>query len=250
MKQIRLYQEHNRTVLTIKHILLNFLFMTSPVNVHLRNVKVLSLPIERQVHPSVTSKAKRILDIFGATIGLAITGIIAIPVAIAMQLDDPGSIFYSQVRCGFEGKPFKIWKFRSMIADADRQKHLVENQAKGHIFKNENDPRITRVGCFLRRTSLDEFPQFWNVLKGDMSLVGTRPPTSEEVAMYEDHHFERLKVKPGITGEWQVKGRSEVLDFEDIVRMDVNYQKRWSFMYDVNLIIRTIAVVLARKGAC
>ncbi len=224
--------------------------MTSPIHLHQRNIGLLSLGLKRQVHPSVVSKTKRILDIFGAIVGLALTGIIAIPVAIAMQFDDPGSIFYSQVRCGFNEQPFKIWKFRSMVANAEQKKHLVENKAKGHIFKNENDPRITRVGRFLRRTSLDEFPQFWNVLKGDMSLVGTRPPTIAEVAMYEAHHFERLKVKPGITGEWQVKGRSEVLDFEDIVRMDLNYQKQWSFMYDIQLIFRTIAVVLARKGAC
>ncbi len=224
--------------------------MTSPANFQSGDMRVLPLRVEPQVHPSIDSKAKRILDIFGAIIGLVITGIVAIPVAIAMQFDSPGSIFYSQVRCGLEGKPFKIWKFRSMIANADRKQHLVENQAKGHIFKNENDPRVTKVGRFLRRTSLDEFPQFWNVLQGDMSLVGTRPPTIEEVALYEDHHFERLKVKPGITGEWQVKGRSEVLDFEDIVRMDLNYQKRWSLLYDLNLIMRTVIVVLIRKGAC
>ena len=224
--------------------------MTSPVNLYSRNMRVLPLSIERQVHPSVISKAKRALDIFGAIVGLIITGIIAIPIAIAMQFDDPGSIFYSQIRCGFDGRSFKIWKFRSMVSDAEQKKHLVENKAKGHIFKNEHDPRITRVGSFLRRTSLDEFPQFWNVLKGDMSLVGTRPPTVAEVAMYEERHFERLNVKPGITGEWQVKGRSEVLDFEEIVRMDLDYQKKWSVMYDVNLIFRTIAVVLARRGAC
>ena len=224
--------------------------MTSPANLYPKYMRVLPTRVERQVHPSVVCRAKRALDVLGAIVGLAITGIIAIPVAIAMQLDDPGSIFFSQTRCGFDGQPFKIWKFRSMIAEADRQKHLVENKATGHIFKNENDPRITKVGCFLRRTSLDEFPQFWNVFKGDMSLVGTRPPTVEEVAMYDDHHFQRLKVKPGITGEWQVRGRSEVLDFEDIVRMDLNYQKKWSFFYDINLIARTIAVVLARKGAC
>ena len=223
--------------------------MTSPANLCPRNIKVVPL-IQQQVHPSVVSKAKRMLDVFGAIIGLAITGIIAIPVAFAMQFDDPGSIFYRQVRCGFDGKPFTIWKFRSMIADADRQKHLVENQAKGHIFKNDCDPRVTKVGRFLRRTSLDEFPQFWNVLKGDMSLVGTRPPTVEEVAMYEEHHFARLKVKPGITGEWQVRGRSEILNFEDIVRLDLSYQKKWSFFYDVHLIVCTVAVVLARKGAC
>ncbi len=215
-----------------------------------KNMRALPLPIEYTVHPSVTSKAKRILDIFGAIIGLALTVIIAIPVAIAMQFDDPGSIFYSQVRCGYDGQPFRIWKFRSMIVDADKKKHLVENQATGHIFKNECDPRVTKIGSFLRRTSLDEFPQFWNVLKGDMSLVGTRPPTIAEVEMYEEHHFDRLKVKPGITGEWQVRGRSQVLDFEEIVLLDLEYQKKWSFLYDLNLILRTVAVVLARKGAC
>ena len=213
-------------------------------------MRALPLPVEYSVHPSVTSKAKRILDIFGAIVGLALTAIITIPVAIAMQLDDPGNIFYRQVRCGYDGQPFTIWKFRSMIVDADKKKHLVENQATGHIFKNECDPRVTKVGRFLRCTSLDEFPQFWNVLRGDMSLVGTRPPTIEEVAMYEGHHFERLKVKPGITGEWQVRGRSQVLDFEDIVLLDLKYQKKWSFFYDLNLILRTVAVVLARKGAC
>lgn len=223
--------------------------MTSPTNLRPRNIKLAPASIQQQVHPSVVSKAKRMLDIFGAIVGLAITGIIAIPVAIAMLFDDPGSIFYSQVRCGFDGQPFKIWKFRSMVTDADRRKHLVENQAKGHIFKNDNDPRVTKVGRFLRRTSLDEFPQFWNVLRGDMSLVGTRPPTVEEVALYEERHFARLKVKPGITGEWQVRGRSEILDFEDIVRLDLSYQKKWSFFYDVHLILCTVAVVLARKGA-
>jgi lipopolysaccharide/colanic/teichoic acid biosynthesis glycosyltransferase len=224
--------------------------MTSPVNFDLRAIQVLPLSFEQSVHPSVTSQAKRILDILGAILGLGMTGIIAIPVAIAMHFDDPGKLFYSQIRCGFEGKPFKIWKFRSMIADADKRQHLVKNQAKGHIFKNDNDPRITKIGHFLRRTSLDEFPQFWNVLRGDMSLVGTRPPTTEEVAMYEDHHWQRLKVKPGITGEWQVKGRSEVLDFEEIVRLDLEYQKKWSVWYDISLILQTITVVLARKGAC
>ena len=224
--------------------------MTSPANLYPRNIRVIPFRVERQVHPSVVSKAKRALDIFGAIIGLMVTGLIAIPIAIAMQFDDPGQVFYSQTRCGFEGKPFTIWKFRSMIANAEEQKHLVKNQATGHIFKNENDPRVTKVGYFLRRTSLDEFPQFWNVLKGDMSLVGTRPPTTAEVAMYANHHFERLKVKPGITGEWQVRGRSEILDFEDIVRLDLEYQQKWSFFYDLKLILQTIAIVLARKGAC
>lgn len=200
-------------------------------------------------HPSVKSKTKRLIDILGAVVGLAIAVIVAIPVAIATQIDDPGPILYSQIRCGLNGRYFRIWKFRSMVVNADRIKHLVENQAKGLIFKNENDPRITKIGRFLRRTSLDELPQFWNVLVGDMSLVGTRPPTVDEVMKYDRHHWERLKVKPGITGEWQANGRSSVKDFEDIVQMDIQYQRKWSIGYDINLILKTILVVLNKSGA-
>jgi lipopolysaccharide/colanic/teichoic acid biosynthesis glycosyltransferase len=136
-----------------------------------------------------------------------------------------------------------------MIKNAEDHKHLVPNQAKGQFFKNENDPRVTRVGKFLRRTSLDEFPQFWNVLIGEMSLVGTRPPTPDEVQCYEAHHYQRLNVKPGLTGEWQVKGRSLVNNFEDVVRLDLEYQRKWSVFYDIKLIIATIIAVLSRKGA-
>ncbi len=201
------------------------------------------------IHPSVNSKAKRFLDILGSLVGLTITLLLAIPITIAMQFDSPGPLLYSQIRCGLNGKRFRIWKFRSMIVNAEQQKHLVENQAQGHIFKNDQDPRITRLGHFLRRTSLDEFPQFWNVLKGDMSLVGTRPPTPDEVSNYNQKHLRRLFVKPGLTGEWQVKGRSNVADFEEIVEMDLDYQRQWSIIYDMNLILRTVFVVLARKGA-
>ncbi|AFZ34239.1 Undecaprenyl-phosphate galactose phosphotransferase [Stanieria cyanosphaera PCC 7437] len=206
-------------------------------------------PQNLEIHPSVISRTKRVLDIIGALIGLIITIIIAIPIAIAIKLEDAGPVFYSQIRCGLYGKTFRIWKFRSMIVNADQQKHLVFNQAKGHIFKNENDPRITRVGRWLRRTSLDEFPQFWNVLKGEMSLVGTRPPTPDEVIQYQESHRQRLSVKPGITGEWQVRGRSRITDFEQIVSMDLKYQQKWSCFYDIYLILQTVAVVLARKGA-
>jgi len=202
-----------------------------------------------QVHPSVNCKLKRLIDIAGALVGLSIAALVAIPVAIATQLDDPGPIFYSQIRCGYGGKTFRIWKFRSMVTNADKLKHLVHNEAKGGIFKNRNDPRVTRVGRFLRKTSLDELPQFWNVLKGEMSLVGTRPPTVDEVMGYKRHHWERLNVKPGITGEWQVNGRSTVLDFEEIVSLDVAYQKKWSVIYDLKLIFKTILVVLAKRGA-
>jgi len=205
--------------------------------------------VAKPLHPSVTSKVKRTIDILGAVVGLGITAAIAIPVAIASQLDNPGPIFYSQTRYGLNGRSFRIWKFRSMVVGAEQLKHLVNNEAKGHIFKNENDPRITRVGRLLRRTSLDELPQFWNVLLGEMSLVGTRPPTGEEVKRYSSHHWERLNVKPGITGEWQANGRSSVKDFEDIVRLDLNYQRKWSIAYDIRLIVKTLKVVLNKSGA-
>ncbi len=202
-----------------------------------------------KVHPSVTSKVKRLIDIVGALVGLSVTAVVTVPIAIAMQLDNPGPLLYSQLRCGVRGKAFRIWKFRSMVTDADRLKHLVQNEASGGIFKNRNDPRVTRVGKFLRKTSLDEFPQFWNVLRGEMSLVGTRPPTVNEVLKYKRHHWQRLNVKPGITGEWQANGRSTVTDFEAIVKMDLDYQAKWSVRYDLWLIYKTIWTVLQKDGA-
>ncbi|MGV0024173.1 sugar transferase [Phormidesmis priestleyi] len=215
------------------------------------SVSELLTPIEvKPLHPSVHNKLKRLIDIAGALVGLSVTALVAIPVAIAIQRDDPGPIFYSQIRCGVKGHPFRIWKFRSMVIDADQRKHLVENQAKGNIFKSKNDPRVTRIGAFLRRTSLDELPQFWNVLKGDMSMVGTRPPTLDEVSKYKPHHWQRLNVKPGITGEWQANGRSNVIDFEEVVNLDLAYQKKWSIGYDLQLIFKTIWVVLNKHGAC
>lgn len=202
------------------------------------------------LHPSIYSRTKRCIDIVGAIAGLFLTGLIFIPIAIAIYLDNPGPILYSQTRCGFRGQQFRMWKFRSMIVNADQLKHTVANQAKGHIFKNDCDPRVTRVGRILRKTSLDEFPQFWNVLCGEMSLVGTRPPTPDEVKRYNHRHWQRLEVKPGITGEWQVNGRSSVSEFDQIVNLDLQYMRRWSIVYDLQLILRTFDVVLKRKGAC
>ncbi|MBD2528763.1 anti-sigma factor antagonist [Nostoc flagelliforme FACHB-838] len=199
-------------------------------------------------HPSVASWMKRFIDIVGSVVGLVITGVLFIPIAIAIQIDDPGTIFFSQTRCGWMGKRFKIWKFRSMCMDAEAKKFLVENQAKGAFFKNKNDPRITKVGRFLRRTSLDELPQFWNILKGDMSLVGTRPPTPDEVERYEAPQWQRLDVKPGMTGEWQVNGRSTVINFEDVIRLDLQYQKNWSLLYDLKLILKTAAILFNRNS--
>ncbi|MDB9524961.1 sugar transferase [Oscillatoria sp. CS-180] len=205
--------------------------------------------IPEVVHPSVSCIIKRSMDILGSFIGLLLLTGIVVPIAIAIKIDSPGPVFYSQERYGLHGKTFHIWKFRSMIANADDLKTLIENQVQGQLFKNEDDPRITRVGRFLRRTSLDEFPQFWNVFKGDMSLVGTRPPTHDEVAKYEAHHWERLNVKPGITGQWQVNGRSSIKDFEEVVKLDLLYQEIWNPLYDLKLILKTIFYVLFRLNA-
>lgn len=203
----------------------------------------------RVPHPSSSSVVKRAIDIFGSLVGLFILAVLFVPIAIVIRLNSRGSIFYVQERYGLLGKPFKIYKFRSMIDGAERLKSQVENEAEGLIFKNQEDFRITSIGKFLRRTSLDEFPQFWNVLIGDMSLVGTRPPTADEVAQYSDYHWQRLNVKPGMTGEWQVNGRSNVKDFEDVVLLDLRYQAQWTPLYDIGLIFRTIYVIFAKVGA-
>jgi anti-anti-sigma factor len=214
------------------------------------NRKTTSRKVEQlpTTHPSMASWMKRLLDIVGSVVGLLITGVLFIPIAIAIQINDPGPIFFSQIRCGWMGKRFEIWKFRSMCVDAEAKKSQVKNQVQGAFFKNENDPRITKVGRFLRRTSLDELPQFWNVLKGEMSLVGTRPPTPDEVERYEVPEWQRLDVKPGMTGEWQVNGRSTVRSFEDVIRLDLQYQKNWSLVYDLKLIFKTIAILFNRNS--
>jgi lipopolysaccharide/colanic/teichoic acid biosynthesis glycosyltransferase len=201
-------------------------------------------------HASIGSRTKRLIDVLGACVGLAITAVVAVPIVILIGLDNPGPIFYSQPRSGLNGKTFRIWKFRTMVTNADALKHLVVNEAQGQIFKNTNDPRITKIGRVLRRTSLDELPQFWNVLTGDMSLVGTRPPTLDEVDAYLPHHHDRLLVRPGITGEWQAYGRSTVTEFEAIVAMDLDYQRKWSVFYDIKLMVKTVESVLKRHGAC
>lgn len=201
-----------------------------------------------QTHPSVASWMKRLIDIVGSLVGLVITAILFIPIAIAIQINDPGPIFFKQIRCGWMGKRFYIWKFRSMCVDAEAKKAQVKNQVEGAFFKNENDPRITKVGRILRRTSLDELPQFWNVLKGEMSLVGTRPPTPDEVERYEVPEWQRLDVKPGMTGEWQVNGRSTVRSFEDVIRLDLQYQKNWTLIYDLKLILKTILILFNKNS--
>ncbi|GBF79432.1 anti-sigma factor antagonist [Aphanothece sacrum] len=201
-----------------------------------------------ETHPSVRSWMKRSIDIVGGLVGLIITVILLIPIAIIIKLDSPGPIFFCQTRCGWLGKRFKIIKFRSMCIDAEALKNQIPNEAKGAIFKNPNDPRITKIGRFLRRTSLDELPQFWNVLQGDMSLVGTRPPTPDEVEKYEIPQWQRLDVKPGMTGEWQVYGRSRIKNFEEVIELDLRYQENWSHWYDLKLIFKTL-LILFRKNS-
>ena len=204
--------------------------------------------LQTDIHPAVLSKSKRLLDICGAIIGIIITAILFVPIAIAIKRSSPGPIFFSQIRCGYRGKKFRIWKFRSMVTNAEQLKYQVKNQAQGPIFKNDNDPRITKVGKFLRKTSLDEFPQFWNVFKGDMSLVGTRPPTVQELENYTADYRQRLNVKAGLTGEWQVNGRSQITNFAEVLRLDLQYQKKWSLFYDLQLILKTINVVFSKRS--
>lgn len=195
--------------------------------------------------------AKRALDIIGGLVGLLITGLLLALVGPAIVIESPGPIFFSQTRIGKNGRRFKIYKFRSMYTDAEeRKKELMEkNKMSGLMFKMDDDPRITKVGKFIRKTSIDEFPQFWNVLKGDMSLVGTRPPTEDEFKQYKARYKKRLAMKPGITGLWQVSGRSSITDFEDVVNLDVQYIENWSFGLDLKIILQTVMVVLRHDGA-
>ncbi|MGL5795337.1 MAG: sugar transferase [Waterburya sp.] len=214
----------------------------------LHPVKHFQLKRNFATHPSIFSPLKRLIDIIGAIMGLVITAVIFLPIAIAIKLDSPGPVLFSQTRCGCFGHKFKIWKFRSMCINAEMMREKVANQAVGAFFKNNLDPRVTRVGSFLRRNSLDEFPQFWNVLKGEMSLVGTRPPTPDEVEIYEISEWQRLNVKPGITGEWQVNGRSHISNFEDVIKLDLRYQKNWSLIYDLRLIFKTIVIIFNKNS--
>lgn len=195
---------------------------------------------------------KRMMDIIGAVVGLLITAIAFVFVAPIIYIKSPGPIFFSQERIGKNGRKFKIYKFRSMYLDAEkRKKELMEqNKMQGLMFKMDNDPRIIKgIGHFIRNTSIDELPQFWNILKGDMSLVGTRPPTVDEFEQYNYHHKIRLSFRPGLTGMWQVSGRSDITDFEEVVRLDEKYIANWSIWLDIRILFKTVQVVLQRKGS-
>lgn len=242
------------------------------VTVHLRLLRAMKLDgqkqsVERMGNYTVLSSSinmaptkqmmyKRALDILGGLVGCLMTAVLCIFIGPAIYIQSPGPIFFAQERVGMNGRKFKLYKFRSMYMDAEeRKKELMEqNKVKdGMMFKMDNDPRIIGgkkgVGGIIRRFSLDEFPQFWNVLKGDMSLVGTRPPTVEEWEKYDLHHRVRLATKPGITGMWQVSGRSKIVDFEEVVELDKKYIMEWSIGLDIKILFKTVGVVFRSEGA-
>ncbi len=196
--------------------------------------------------------AKRLFDIIFSICAIVVTSPVMLLTAIAIKLDSKGPVFFKQVRVGKNGRHFKIWKFRSMCVGADDMKEELEelNEVEdGMMFKIKDDPRITRVGRFIRKTSIDELPQFFNVLAGSMSVVGTRPPTIDEVQKYTSKQWRRISIKPGITGMWQVYGRSSITDFDQVVELDTKYIDNWSILLDIKIIFKTIAMVLMRKNS-
>lgn len=195
--------------------------------------------------------AKRTMDIIGAMIGLISLSWLFLIVAVLIKLEDPkGPVFFKQIRVGKDGKQFYMYKFRSMVTDAEKRlKELLKyNEVSGAMFKMKNDPRVTKVGRFIRKTSIDELPQLWNVLKGDMSLVGPRPPLPREVEQYTEYDKQRLLVTPGCTGLWQISGRSNV-GFEEMVELDLKYIRERSLLYDIKIIFKTIKIMIKPNSA-
>ena len=221
---------------------------------------VVATKVKREISP-IQLILKRTMDIAGGLIGCALTVIIGLIIGPMIYMQSPGPIIFKQERVGRNGKPFTIYKFRSMYMDAEerKQKLMKRNKINGMMFKMDNDPRIIGsnqkdgrhegIGHFIRRTSLDEFPQFFNVLKGDMSLGGTRPPTMDEWEKYSPEHRARMALRPGITGLWQVSGRSNITDFEEVVKLDKQYIDTWDILLDLKILLRTVAVVFSEEGS-
>lgn len=194
---------------------------------------------------------KRTVDIVGALVGITIFAPVMLVIAIAIRLESDGPIIFKQKRVGTNGRYFNMYKFRSMCADAEiKKKELMSQNEMGgdFMFKMKDDPRITKVGKFIRKTSIDELPQFFNVLLGDMSLVGTRPPTIDEVEQYERRHWRRISIKPGITGMWQVSGRSTITDFDEIVELDTKYIDCWDIFIDFKIMLQTVFQIFQRDS--
>jgi len=206
-------------------------------------------------HPSLVGAGgvvKRLLDILGAVVGLAVMLPVFAVVSLAIRWDSPGPVFFTQERVGWNGRRFRILKFRTMVVDAEAMRAALASRneiADGPIFKMKEDPRVTRVGLFLRRSSLDEFPQLFNILAGDMSLVGPRPPLPSEVDDYADRDLERLRVMPGATGTWQVSDRRGGTSFREMVDLDLQYAATWSLLLDVSILLRTVLLVLRLQGS-
>jgi exopolysaccharide biosynthesis polyprenyl glycosylphosphotransferase len=201
--------------------------------------------------PVISGGGKRIIDILGAATALILFSPLLLAVALLVKITSRGPVLFSQLRCGLGAKQFNCYKFRTMIDGAHQKRADLfhKNEMKGPIFKLRNDPRITRLGRFLRLSSLDELPQLWNVLRGEMSLVGPRPPTPCEVEHYTAEQMKRLSVRPGLTGLWQVSGRSSIADFHHWVELDLEYIEKWSLWLDLKILLKTIPAVLSTKGA-
>jgi exopolysaccharide biosynthesis polyprenyl glycosylphosphotransferase len=195
--------------------------------------------------------AKRVVDIVLSAVGLVVLSPVLLALALAVRLTSRGPALFVHKRCGLAGRKFRFYKFRTMVQDAEAKKRELEhlNEMTGPAFKLRGDPRITRLGGVLRKTSLDELPQLWNVLRGDMSLVGPRPPTPDEVERYTTRQIQRLSVTPGITGLWQVSGRSDIADFDRWVDHDLTYARSWSMWLDLRILLKTILVVAQSRGA-
>ncbi|NIR46581.1 MAG: sugar transferase [Gemmatimonadetes bacterium] len=195
---------------------------------------------------------KRVIDVVGATLGLVLLAPVIFVLAVLIKLDSPGPAFFWQTRVGLGGRPFRMLKLRTMVAGADSQKKALAHlngSGDWRLFKVATDPRVTRFGRFLRRYSLDEVPQLWNVIRGEMSLVGPRPFFIDDLEFYESHHFRRYSVLPGITGEWQVNGRSHVKDFDAVVAKDLHYIRNWSIGRDISILLKTLPAVIRGEGA-
>lgn len=215
-----------------------------------------SLYLEKKKNISVNTARsylvmKRAIDIIGSFCGLVVLSILFVVIALLIKLEDPkGKVFFKQLRVGKDGKEFYMYKFRSMASDAEeRLKELLAlNEVSGAMFKMKDDPRVTKIGKFIRKTSVDELPQLFNVFRGDMSLVGPRPPLPREVAEYTAYDKQRLLVTPGCTGLWQVSGRSNV-GFDEMVELDLQYIRERSFFYDIKIILKTVLVLFGSKNA-
>lgn len=212
--------------------------------------KQLEIENESSMEFSLYEVIKRLIDVVCSFLGVLVLSPLFIIIAIIIKITSKGPVFFSQKRVGKDGKEFEMYKFRSMVVNAEelKEKLAAQNEMSGPMFKMKDDPRVTKVGKFIRKTSIDELPQLWNVLKGDMSLVGPRPSLPKEVAQFEDWMYRRVEVKPGLTCYWQVIGRNNI-DFEDWMKLDIKYVDERSTWVDIKLIFKTVGVLFGDKNA-